>query len=155
MKPHGSILEFTRERNIDLMRAYRHQIRSARHIRMREIGSAIVNMPAARFWVSEERATIVVSAMLSGRNLPENMRPTKHEMFSEIFNRVITLRRSRPKASVFELVSEVVNSPAPKFYMLPRSAMDIIYKIKKGYYNEFFENKPYCCRGNIGREQTP
>ena len=138
MKPYGSILEFTRERNADLMRAYRHQIRQARHIRMRDIGAAIVNMPAARFWVSEERATIVVSALLSGRDLPENMRPTKCEMFSEIYHRV-------PKASVFELVCEVVNSPAPKFYMLPRSAMDIIYKIKNGYYDEFFKTRPIIC----------
>ena len=142
MKPYGSILEFTRERNEDLMRAYRQQIRQARHIRMRDIGAAIVNMPSARFWVSEERATIVVSALLSGRDLPENMRPTKCEMFSEIYRRVLKLRRERPKASVFELVCEVVNSPAPKFYMLPRSAMDIIYKIKNGYYDEFFKAHP-------------
>ena len=145
MKPYGSILEFTRERNADLMRAYRHQIRQARHIRMRDIGAAIVNMPAARFWVSEERATIVVSALLSGRDLPENMRPTKCEMFSEIYHRVLKLRRERPKASVFELVCEVVNSPAPKCYMLPRSAMDIIYKIKNGYYDEFFKTRPIIC----------
>lgn len=112
---------------------------------MRDIGAAIVNMPAARFWVSEERATIVVSALLSGRDLPENMRPTKCEMFSEIYHRVLKLRRERPKASVFELVCEVVNSPAPKFYMLPRSAMDIIYKIKNGYNDEFFKARPIIC----------
>lgn len=146
MKPYGSILEFTRERNADLMRAYRHQIRRARHIRMKDIGAAIVNMPAARFWVSEERATIVVSALLSGRDLPGNMRPTKCEMFSEIYHRVLRLRRERPKASVFDLVCEVVNSPAPKFYMLPRSAMDIIYKIKNGYYDDFFKARTVLCR---------
>lgn len=145
MKPYGSILEFTSERNADLMRAYRHQVSQARHIRMRDIGAAIVNMPAARFWVSEERATIVVSALLSGRDLPQNMRPTKCEMFSEIYHRVLKLRRVRPKASVFELVCEVVNSPAPKFYMLPRSAMDIIYKIKNGYYDDFFKKRPDVC----------
>lgn len=142
MKPYGSILEFTRERNADLMRAYRYQIGRARHIRMREIGSAIVNMPASRFWVSEERATIVVSSLLSGRDLPETMRPTKCEMFSEIYRRVLELRKKRPTATIFQLVCEVVNSPAPKFYMLPRSAMDIIYKIKKGYYDEFFRANP-------------
>lgn len=142
MKPYGSILEFTKQRNADLMRAYRHQIRKARHIRMREIGKAIVNMPASRFWVSEERARIVICSMLAGRDLPENMRPTKCEMFSEIYRRVLELRKARPKASVYSLVTEVVNSPAPKFYMLPRSAMDIIYKIKKGYYDEFFKANP-------------
>lgn len=139
MKPHGSILEFTKERNADLMRAYRHQIARARHIRMKDIGAAIVNMPSVRFWVSEERATIVVSALIAGRDLPENMRPTKCEMFSEIYRRVLKLRKKRPLCSLSELVCEVINSPAPKFYMLPRSAMDIIYKIKNGYYDEFFK----------------
>lgn len=145
MKPHGSILEFTRERNNDLMRAYRHQIKRARHISMRSIAADIVEMPAARFWVSEERATIVISALLAGRDLPANMRPTKCEMFSEIYRRFLNLRHSRPHDSVYALVSEVVNSPAPKFYMLPRSAMDIIYKIKKGYYDELYRQNPIFC----------
>lgn len=142
MKPFGSILEFTRERNADLMRAYRYQIGRTRNIRMREIRNAIVNMPASRFYVSEERATIVVSALLSGRDLPESMRPAKREMFSEIYRRVLELRKKHPSATVFQLVCEVVNSPAPKFYMRPRAAMDIIYKIKKGYYDELFRKKP-------------
>lgn len=146
MKPYGSILEFTRDRNDDLMRAYRHQIGRARHIRMRDVSHAIVNMPSARFWVSEERATIVVSALMAGRDLPPNMRPTKCEMFSEIYRRVLRLRHRRPTASIFELVCEVVNSPAPKFYMLPRSAMDIIYKIKNGYYDEFYKSNPIFSR---------
>lgn len=141
MKPYGSILEFTKERNADLMRAYRYQLRCAGFIRMRDISVAVVNMPASRFWVSEERATIVVSALLAGRDLPDNMRPTKCAMFSEIYHRVLKLRKKRPAASVFDLVCEVVNSPAPKFYMLPRSAMDIIYKIKNGYYDEFFQKR--------------
>lgn len=145
MKPVGSILEFTRQRNEDLMRAYRHQISRARHIRMFDIARALVNMPAARFWVSEERAAIVVSAMIAGRDLPSNMRPTKCEMFSEIYHRVIRLRKRRPSAPLFDLICEVVNSPAPKFYMLPRSAMDIIYKIKKGFYDEFFRSRRPIC----------
>lgn len=142
MKPHGSILEFTRERNADLLHAYRIQIARARHIRMKDIGRAIVNMPASRFWVSEERAAVVISAMLAGRDLPANMRPTKCEMFSEIFNRVMKLRHLRPNTPVADLVAEVVNSPAPKFYMLPRYAMNIIYNIKNGYYDEGFKKNP-------------
>ena len=134
MKPAGSILEFTKERNADLMRAYRHQIRNARHIHLREIAPAVVNMPASRFWVSEERATIVVSSMLAGHDLPHNMRPTKCEMFSEIYHRVIKLRSKHPGVPVRQLISEVIHSPAPKFYMGPRFAMEIIYKIKNGYY---------------------
>ena len=42
---------------------------------------------------------------------------------------------------MFELVLKAVNSPAPKFYMTPRSAMETIYKIKKGFYEK--QNRRY------------
>lgn len=136
MKPFGAILEFTRQRNDELMRAYRTQLRLSPHISMARVSAAIVRMPAPRFWVSEERAASVVTLLLAGRDLPPNMRPTKVRMFSEIFRRYLALRDRHPDASLQDLVSQVVNSSAPEFYMLPRSAMDIIYKIKKGLYNE-------------------
>ena len=77
---------------------------------------------------------VVVAAMLKGKPVLNAMRPTKRKMFQEIYNRVIELRKTLPNASLFELVMKVVNSPAPKFYMRPRCAMELIYKIKKGFY---------------------
>lgn len=64
------------------------------------------------------------------------MRPSKREMFTEIYNRVVALKKHRPDAPLLDLVAKVVNSPAPKFYMKPRCAMEIIYKIKKGFYDK-------------------
>lgn len=75
MKPLGSVLAFTRERNAALLRAYRKQVGSARFIRLDEIGERVVNSPAERFWVSEERAAVVVSAMMRGKPVLDNMRP--------------------------------------------------------------------------------
>ena len=46
------------------------------------------------------------------------------------------MKRKRPGVPLSELVMDVVNSPAPKFYMRPRCAMEIIYKIKKGHYRK-------------------
>ena len=142
MKPFGSILEFTKERNEDLMRAYRHQINLTPHIHMKDVAAAVVNMPAARFWVSEERAAIVISALMAGRELPHNMRSPKREMFHEIYRRVLDLRKAKPDTPLFDLVCEVVNSPAPKFYLRPRAAVFIIYNIKKGYYDQAFAKNP-------------
>lgn len=134
MKYHGCILEFTDDRNSELMRAFREAISKSTYIDITEISETIVNMPCKRFWVSEERAMVVVVAMLKGKPVLNAMRPTKREMFKEIFSRVMALRKERPKAPLYDLVMEVVNSPAPKFYMLPRSAMETIYKIKNGFY---------------------
>lgn len=136
MKYHGCILEFTDERNRELMRVFRETLADRPYIDITEISQAIVNQPCSRFWVSEERAMVVVAALIKGKPVLEAMRPTKKEMFQEIFQRVMGLHKELPDASLFELVLKVVNSPAPKFYMRPRCAMEIIYKIKKGYYDK-------------------
>ena len=136
MKYRGCILEFTHQRNDELMRAFREALDKRPFIDISEVSEVIVNMPCSRFWVSEERAMVVVSAILKGKPVLDTMRPTKREMFQEIFNRVALLRQQQPHAQLFDLVMEVVNSPAPKFYMRPRCAMEIIYKIKKGFYEK-------------------
>lgn len=134
MKYHGCILEFTDERNGELMRAFREAIGRRSFIDVTEVSEEIVNMPCSRFWVSEERATVVVTAIAKGKPILNAMRPTKREMFKEIYRRVLALRKDQPEASLFDLVLKAVNSPAPKFYMTPRSAMETIYKIKNGFY---------------------
>ncbi len=136
MKYHGCILEFTDERNKDLMRSFREAIARRNPIDISEVSEELVNMPCSRFWVSEERAMVVVSALVKGLSVLNAMRPTKREMFQEIYNRVTALQEAHPDVALFELVMRVVNSPAPKFYMRPRCAMEIIYKIKKGFYEK-------------------
>lgn len=135
MKYFGCILEFTDKRNSELMRAYREAISKSDIISIPEISEMIVNMPCARFWVSEERATVVCAAIMQGKPILETMRPMKREMFQEIYNRVMELKKVRKDAKLSDLVLSVVNSEAPKFYMQPRCAMETIYKIKKGYYD--------------------
>lgn len=135
MKYHGCILEFTEERNNELLRVFRKLLDESDFIDITRISHALVNSPCARFWVSEERATAVVQAIIKGEPVLDAMRPTKREMFTEIYSRVMRLRQTCPNETLFNLVLRVVNSPAPKFYMRPRCAMEIIYKIKKGFYD--------------------
>ncbi len=132
MKPHGTKFEYEEERNADLMRAYREEIAAVSYIRMPDIYHAIVNRPSARFWVSEERAAIVISAMMRGIPI-DDMRPLKREMFQEIYRRVLALKQRMPYESVCRLVFRVVASPAPKFYLTPGSAKVIICRIKKAW----------------------
>lgn len=132
MKYHGCILEFTHQRNNELLRAFREELASRAFIDISEISASVVNKPCSRFWVSEERAMVVIAALKKGCPVLETMRPTKREMFQEIYRRICYLQALLPDASLFDLVVKVVNSPAPKFYMRPRCAMEIIYKLKKG-----------------------
>lgn len=134
MKPFGSILAFTRERNEALLKAYRHHAAMASVVRLDEIGLKIVNSPSPRFWVSEERAAAVVSAIIRDKPVLNRMRPTKREMFQEIYRRVIALKKMHPDWTLSRLVFDVVNSPAPKFYMEPSSAIERLFKIRNGWY---------------------
>lgn len=133
MKNKGSIFEYEDARNRDLMRAYKELVEKSRRIYLPDICKQLVNMPSERFWVSEERAAIVISDMLKGRPI-DNMTRNKREMYEEIYRRVLALREERPDASITELVSEVVEGPAPKFYLTPKSAKVIISKIKSEWY---------------------
>lgn len=134
MKHHGCISDFIPQRNRELMRSYRHVLSKSQFIVRREVCAKVADSPCSRFWVSEERATAVVSALLRGHYALDNMNPLKREMFMEIFKRVQVLRTQRPKEPLFDIVMEVVNSPAPKFYMTPDSVVQIIWRIKHDHY---------------------
>lgn len=134
MKSFGSVLSFTSERNEALLKAYREQIAAVKFVRLNEISEKIVNSSAPRFWVSEERAAAVVSAIMRGKPVLETMRPTKREMFEEIHRRVVALKELHPDWHLCQLVFKVVNSPAPKFYMEASSALERLFKIRNGWY---------------------
>lgn len=135
MKNRGSEFEYVEERNNDLMNAYLSQLAACNVIRLPQIFNNVVNMPSSRFWVSAERAAIVISNMMRGDTIP-NMRKTKREMFYEIYRRVIELRALHPNKSIYELALIVVQSPAPKFYLTAGSAKVIIYRIKKQWFEK-------------------
>ena len=136
MKYHGCILEFTDKRNDELMEAFRRVLRNSSFIDIRKVSEEVANMGCSRFWVSEERAMVVINALIKGKNVTDCMSNSKREMFLEIYRRVLSLIDKNDGRSLFEIVIDVVNSPAPKFYMTPRSAMETIYKIKRGFYDK-------------------
>ena len=103
-KHFGSIMDFTRQRNDDIMRAYREQLALANYIIMPEIFKKVAESPARRFWVSEERAAVEVSRMLVGKPF-SRMRTNKREMFKEIFRRYIALRDLHPDKSYLSILS--------------------------------------------------
>lgn len=135
MKHHGAVMEYAEERMQDLMRAYDEYISSCDYIRMPDVYTAIVNMEARRFWVSDIRATKVIYAMLRGVTI-KGMRPLKREMFEEILRRVLAMRKARPELTVRACCCIVVTGPAPKFYLTPGSAKIMVCKARKKWVQE-------------------
>jgi len=136
MKHHGCLCDFTPQRNRELHQAYRRAAAASAYINLREVCTIASNSPCSRFWVSEERATVVVSALLKGQYVLDSMSPQKREMFLEIFKRVQEQRKETPSMSVYDAVFLAVNSPAPKFYMTPNTVVEIISRIRRGYYKK-------------------
>ncbi len=128
-------MDFTRQRNADIMRVYRSVLASSAVIALPVVFETVAQSPSARFWVSEERATNVIAAMEAGRPVPR-MRPNKQAMFQEIYRRYAILRKKYPKRPTYHLVSIVVNQPAPKFYFTARTIGEFIYRIKSGWYDK-------------------
>lgn len=124
-------MEYSQERSDELMRAYDDYIESCEYIRMPEVYNTIVNKPCSRFWVSDIRASLVVSAMIRGEAQLHKMRSLKREMYEEIYRRVMVLREDHPEKSIPELCAVVVMQPAPKFYIEPGSAKIMVCKARK------------------------
>lgn len=134
----GSTLDFTHQRDKDIIRVYREQLAKATRVVMPEIFRRVADSPSCRFWVSEERAAVEVSRMLTGRQFPR-MRPNKREMFKEIFRRFLILRERFPDKSIYELTSIIVYQPAPKFYLTARTVGEFVHRIKNGWYDRQFD----------------
>lgn len=131
MKHKGALMEYSKERLDDLMRVYDEYVASCRYIRMPDVYKTIVNMPSRRFWVSDIRAALVVSAMIRGEAHLETMNITKREMYEEIHRRVMLMLEDNPNKTISELCSIVVAQPAPKFYITPGSAKIMVCKARK------------------------
>ena len=134
MKYFGSTVTFTRERNADIMRVFRQKLVEADFIRMDDICRQVAESPSSRFWVSAERAAVVISSMEAGRAVP-CLTEMKREMFDEIFRRYKEMRLLRPEESLLDLVAVIVNQPAPKFYFTPRTVREFVRRIRSGYYD--------------------
>lgn len=129
MKHFGSKLDFTKQRDEDILRVFKQYMQENNHIIMPEIFERVAASPAQRFWVSEERAAIIISAIENRRPLGP-MRQNKREMFREIYRRYVRLRAAHPNIPLRDLVSQIVHSPAPRFYLTARTLGEIYYRIR-------------------------
>ncbi len=129
MKKKGSVIEFTACRDAELHRAFMDVLReSPLTVRsLNQMFALAAASPCSRFWVSEERAAEVISALLAGKEFPD-MSQQKRRMYGEILRRVRPILRENPGMPVSHAVFDVVNSPAPEFYLTTLSTRSIIYR---------------------------
>lgn len=134
MKKKGAICDFRGQRDDDLFRAYSAAWERAymndEYVCLSRLMEEVVATSAQRFYVSEERAAIVLSKMLQGQSIA-HMQLQKRRMFEEIYRRFLALMQRRPYLRYQEAVTIVVNQPAPEFYLTIGSAIVILHRIRK------------------------
>lgn len=135
MKHKGSTSDFISQRNRDLFLAYRKLISESKHVDTDKLYEELVNFPSARFWVSEERAAIVLSDMIK-KGVRPHVGKCRMEMFKEIYKRAVKVRQKQPELSMYDVACKVVNQKAPKFYLTAGTARIIIHYEKKKWYEE-------------------
>ena len=135
MKNIGSVSEYSDDRARDLLCAYRQQLSQSRYISMPEIYEKVVMMPAPRFYVSETRAVVAITKIIKGDQLLY-MRPTKREMFFEIYRRYLIEKKKFPHLPLAHLLGIVIEQEAPQFYITPSSAKVYILKAKRKWLEE-------------------
>lgn len=130
MKKKGSVAEFGCRRDDELLDAYKKALSGTGIVAPNVIYELTADSPSSRFWVSERRAAEVLSAMAKGRSIA-GMTPMKREMFADLFIIFSEYRRNFPEASIYEAAFHAVNSPAPRFYLTPKTVRIMIFKIRR------------------------
>ena len=128
MKKQGSVSDYTSDRNAELCAAFRRCLKeSPTFIDLEEIFGKLSRLPASRFFISEQRASLIIRARRrTGRWPLKN--PLRLSMIKEIEARANNLFRSGDYEDFDDAVFDAVNSPAPSFYLTPRSIRTRIYE---------------------------
>lgn len=132
MRKKNSRCDFSSQRSMALLNNFRAYLAEQSFISAQKAFNYAANAPAPRFWVSEARATLIISALLKGKDLTEGMYPEKRKMYLEILRRVKEMQAENPSMPIGDIVFEVVNSPAPSSYLTWDRAKRYINKAKKG-----------------------
>lgn len=121
--------EYTVQRNRELKQALRMALGRRDCLTLDDCYQAAVSMPATRFWVGERRAADVLGEMRRGRQF-RNMKPKTRAMYEELHRRATAFLRKHPSATMADAAFEAVNSPAPEFYLTPKSARVILSRAR-------------------------
>lgn len=131
MKKKGSRSDFMESRNENLRREFFARLgRNGRTLN--QLFDDLSHIGADRFYISEERALRLIRELetieSSGNNMKTKRRvATRTRMVAEIRRRAYAMMQATPGLSLKDAVFEVVNSPAPAFYLTPGSIRTILY----------------------------
>ena len=115
----------------EILTKYREATAETLFINMNRVIHRVKNSEYSRFFVSEDRAIRVIQKMIHSNGECPIKTPSSQEMYREIYQRVIHQISKSPEISLEDVVTNVVNSPAPKLYLSDRKTYDKINEAKQ------------------------
>ncbi|MCM1376943.1 MAG: hypothetical protein NC097_04815 [Clostridium sp.] len=125
MKKKGNVCDFSEERNRQLRKVYRKMLADTRLRSAKAIFAAMAVQPAPRFFVNESRALTVIRHRQRTGEFPILV-GSRLSMYEEIWRRFVSVRGINKVDSDYDLIFDIVNSPAPSFYLTPGSIRTIL-----------------------------
>lgn len=104
----------------DLYALYRKGLEEGRFSSMRDAGNYLATIPAPCFYTSPEAASLLVGRLLDGRSLSD-LNSSKRRLVRRLHEEYKKYLSDHPgtKLSRVRIMNELVDRPAPEFYMTP------------------------------------
>lgn len=127
-------LEYIEQRNRDLFEAFKRIIDDTPFpIRLKDVLPRTVCQPAKKFYISSRNAMEMVVRLRNGEII--DMTPERSRLFRNIMDLVAEQELKKPGTPLRNIIEEVIDMPAPEFYLKPSSAKIILhYERKKQKY---------------------
>lgn len=130
MRHKGSVCDYNEERDEALRKLFVRKLAERRWRRVDDIFVAMRECGAPRFYVSEMRALSVLRHRRRTGEFPV-MGACRLELYEELWKRYCERRVEQPGADDYDIVFDIVNSPAPSFYLTVRSLRTILYRARR------------------------
>lgn len=136
------IKENTSERDMDLLKAYKESLDQACYpFLLSDVIEATIRKPAKRFYCATRGVYESIKIIRSGRD-PSYCSEERKRLVNDVYERVLKLEVKNPDTHLKYLIEEVLDGPAPEFYLKKSSAIVILHHIQKhARYVEMQQNK--------------
>lgn len=128
-------LTLLKERDKDLMRAYRMILKMGRFDTQIEAMRAAALSPSKRFWITPERLYQYFSLLKNKQSKYINHGITTRLMYKELVDIVKKLQDRYPDMSLYDICCKAVMQPASQFFISGNHANHLYYLIKKNKRN--------------------
>ena len=125
-------IELAEMRNDDLLRAVREVVANYDVETDYEAVLLAINSPSKRYWCTASAAAKALWRLAKGDTLPE-MRPTSRERYQSLYDLYLRMREEDQYKgkSIYYISCLLVEQPAPKFFLTPKTAEKIYHKWRK------------------------